>query len=259
MHITCVEPGASRRSRWQAALTIVVWTLVLVGCGSDSPPTSTAAESPASGIEEDIQLACTNLPFPADRLLVLGAENEPGPAAGALRAVLATRAGFVEGVPFPKSGWTRVVDTPDEVQFVALERRQMADHPWYLIAVALRNGRWNSNHIGECRLHPAALEKGFGAGEWWLSTSAKPTDRTLSALVREGACMVGPALPVRIGTPIVAARADEVKVVVPVRETDDNGCLGATPTTIDLGQPLGNRRLVDGAVFPARDVQAQPP
>jgi hypothetical protein len=191
--------------------------------------------------------------------LVRGAENEPGLAADALRAVLATNAGFIEGLPFPKSGWTRVVDTTDEVQFVALERRQVADRPWYLIAFELRNGRWKGLYMGECRLHPAALENGFGAGEWWLAKSAEPTDRILSAFVREGGCTVGPARPAMIGTPIIAPRGDVVKVVIPVRFTHDGRCTAATPTTIDVGQLLGNRRLLDAGVFPARDAQVSPP
>ena len=259
MRITGMRSVASRRSRWQSALAIVASTLMLAGCGSDSPPTSATEASPASTVEGDIQFACTDLPFPTDRLLVRGAENEPGPEADALRAVLATNEGFIAGVPFPKSGWTRAVETGNKVQFVAFEMRQIVDRPWYLIAFQLRNGRWNRDYTGECRLRPAGLANGVDPGEWWLAKSAEPTDRMLTAFVREDGCSVGPVLPSRVGTPIVAPRADVVKVVIPVRSSDDGGCTGATPITIDIGQPLGNRRLVDAGVFPARDAQTQPP
>ena len=92
-----------------------------------------------------------------------------------------------------------------------------------------------------------------------MAKPAEPSDRTLTAFVREGGCTVGPALPSRIGTPIVAPRADVVKVVIPVRFTDDGGCTGATPITTDIGQPLGKRRLVDAGFFPERDPQESPP
>jgi hypothetical protein len=237
------------------AATIVACVIALGACGTDSGrPPSTTDETPVPSPEEDIQLVCTNIPFPAERLLKRGAENETDAAAAALRAVLATNEGFIEGVRFPRSGWTRVAQTADEVQFVALETRIPEDRPWYLIAFQLRNGGWVRHHTGECRLRPAALPAGFGPGEWWLATSAEPTDRSVSAFVREAACSVGPARPDSIGAPIVVQRQGEVKVVVPVRVSANGGCVGATPITIDIGQPLGTRRLVDAQVFPARNV-----
>jgi hypothetical protein len=254
-----VDQRALPRSRWPATLAIIGWTLLLGGCRSDSSPPDAVDTGPAATVGMDIQLVCTDHPFPADRLSVRGAESEPGPTADALRAVLATNAGFIEGVPFPKSGWTRPFETSDEVQFVALETRRLEDRPWYLIAFELRNGRWDRTYTGECRLRPAGLQQGFGAGEWWLATSAEPTDRMLSIFVREAGCTVGPAQPARIGTPMVAPREEVVKVVIPVRTSDDGRCTGATPATIDIGMPLGKRRLVDAGAFPARDVRQSPP
>lgn len=124
----------------------------------------------------------------------------------------------------------------DEVQFVALEMRPITDRPWYLIAFQLRNGRWELHNTGECRLHAAPLEKGYIAGEWRLAKAAEPMDRTLSASVRDAGCTVSPARPDRIGSPMIAWRWTDVKVVVPVPRTEDGSCsMGPAPTTIDLG------------------------
>jgi len=256
MRMTGTERGASARSRWPLTLAFVVWMQMLTACGSDSVPTAAADPSPTG--EGDIQLACTNLPFPADRLLVHGAENEPGPAADALRAKLATGEGFISGLPFPKTGWTRAVDNADEVQFVAFETRAIQDPTRYLIDFQLRDGRWTPHYTGECRLHAAAMEPGFAAGEWWLAQAVEPEDRKLAVVVREGGCTTDPARPERIGTPIVAPRGDVLKLVIPVRSTDDGTCTGATPLTIDIGQPIGARRILDAGPFPAREVSSAP-
>jgi hypothetical protein len=240
-----------RRVGIRAALSGCV--LVLASCGS-VPAGGTASEASLQPTpEEDIQVECTDIPFPGERLVAApGAETGSDGPAAALRAFLATS----EQETFPRSGWIKVVQTGDTAQFVAHDSQMGLD----LVALHLRNGQWKPYHIGECRLRPA-IGGGLFAGSWWLATgtSLEPGDHVFDAFASEFGCRVGPPRPAAVGDPVVAHRSDQVKIVVPVQRDVNVDCAtGPTAIRIDIGEPLGNRRLVDAAEFPPRDARKAP-
>ena len=84
--------------------------------------------------------------------------------------------------------------------------------------------------------------------------------QALDALVTELACAGGRSADGRVVEPWVAADPEQVVVVFAVVASEGVQTCPSNPAsrvTVDLGEPLGNRRLLDGGRFPAGD-PAQP-
>lgn len=252
------QAAVRRRSGWRPihrasrALAPLFATLALAGCMTGPPsPSETAVPTR----QEDIELACINTPFPPERLNALpgSAEHEPDAAAAALRAALSSNENLSR---FPRAGWLRVVQTANDVEFVAPDQ-----DTWDVLGFRLGAAGWDLYHSGECRLHPL-LPPDVVAGDWWIAIGASldPTARVVAAMVSERGCPVGPARPDRIGAPLIAHRATDVKIVVPVRipGSDPDCAVGPTPISIDIGEPIGSRLLLDGGNFPPRDARVRP-
>lgn len=186
-----------------------------------------------------------------------GAESGPDAAAAALRAFLQLPH---EPDDFPDTGWWRVHETPDTVLFMAAGPAHM---PWLQVGFGERGGRWELDVAGQCQLQ-LALPGDVVAGNWWLDPKfpfPTPEDKLIHALVQERACAGGQDPRERIIEPVVFYARLEITIIVPIWELPGGAdCTGnmAVSWLIRLAEPVGDRRLLDGATQPPRDASRPP-
>lgn len=263
-------PAASR-----PAATLLLVLLLLAGCAAPSVPTPTApasggpSGSPATAAPNatpgapsiapgaGLRLSCGNgHGFPAGLLSQpAGAEGMPHPAAEALRAFLAQ--GLPEADFLPRSGWLLAGADAAKVTFVA---RVPGDPPFVQAVVEQKDGRWTVGGWSQCRPRPDLGR--LGIASWTFDPAAPrpgPDARRFRALVTEMACASGRSAEGRVAAPVIVYGLREVVVVfgvVPLPGGQD--CQGnpPTPVEVELDEPLGGRRLLDGSSYPPRDPDA---
>lgn len=239
--------------------------LLLAACSVAPPPSSPPPSVPAPTkggpvdtpppLDPDvIGLTCGEGPAFHPALLAQPgrAENEDDAAAAALRAYVAS-----DGDPgLPSTGWTRVAQLADYVQFVAPGRFETG---WAILAFALRDGRWEMAVAGQCRLGPAVPDR-VSIAEWRLDPAFPDpalADRTIHVLINERACASGQTPEGRVLPPTVVVGADRITITILVRHVPGGADCPGNPDfamPVDLPAPLGDRPLFDGGVFPPRDV-----
>ena len=231
--------------------------LILAGCGgSDVPSSASPSVEPTPELPLDpsvLGLTCgDNNVFHPSLLAVPGhAQNDPDPAAAALRAEITASA---PELGIPRDGWVRVAQLADKVQFVA---PNIAHDGWVVVGVAMRNGRWELDLKGDCQPE-VVLPVGVSRAEWRLDPAFPPPaagDRQIHVLINELACAGGQSPEGRVLPPIVAPSQTAMTIAILV--TTIGGDCPSNPDfalTIDLPEPLGGRALLDGAVFPPIDV-----
>ena len=107
----------------------------------------------------------------------------------------------------------------------------------------------------EARIDPAP---------WWTDPAKPaPTDRSteIHGLVLEKACSSGKSPEGRVDTPRVEYDDTSVTATFEIRRLPGaQDCTGNQPfpVTIELGEPLGKRTLLDGAFIPPRDASKAP-
>jgi hypothetical protein len=123
----------------------------------------------------------------------------------------------------------------------------------------------NRNEVQDSVEGPTdSVEGRVSAAAWWVDTAALPVTAkatTVRGIVRERVCASGQSPRGRIRAPVVAAGASEVTVTVWIaRQPGDQDCPGnpEVPLTIDLGEALGTRALLDGGSTPPRDATVRP-
>lgn len=89
------------------------------------------------------------------------------------------------------------------------------------------------------------------AAVWWPAPGEQVTTETqvLDVLVEEQECASGEPATGRVLDPAIERSDDQVVVTFRVRAVEGNvNCPGnpPTPAQLDLGEPPGNRRLLDG-------------
>ena len=185
------------------------------------------------------------------------AERDRDPAAAALRAELRSSAPESD---LPHAGWTRVIQLPDEVHFVA---RNASDTGWSVAAFELRNSAFVMAMIGGCRLAPR-VPGGMSIAVWWLDPAfprPRAIDTSIHVLLVEQACASGGSPEGRVLPPVVATREDAVVVTLVVGHVPGGADCPGNPTfamTVDLPDAIGSRALLDGGVYPPRDATTKP-
>lgn len=96
-----------------------------------------------------------------------------------------------------------------------------------------------------------------GEAVWWPSQAdaVSPDTQTLEVMVLELECASGMTAEGRIKPPTIEWGADSVTVTYRVAPVEGGAtCQGhpSTPERLDLGKPLGDRRLLDGGSNPPR-------
>jgi hypothetical protein len=243
--------------------------LALVGCTapaaslapSESAPPATSSPTlpPAAVLDPFLTCGGEERFSPAALQLPGFAEREGDPAAAALRAfLLKTQPEELVGV-FPATGWHRVFESDQTVVFVA---RGPADMPWVMVAFDRGDTAWTIDGYGQCHMQ-IALPEGIGRATWWLDPAAGPPGpeaTELSALIVEQNCASGKPPVGRVLPPAIVYGADAITITIAVRmEGGDCPSNPEFPLTIQLAEPLGDRALLDGSVFPPRDASGPPP
>ncbi len=113
---------------------------------------------------------------------------------------------------------------------------------------------WEATGWGECRIVTSA--EGFGVATFILDPDnpVDPAATTLQLLATERACASGMTPNERQILPVVVETAEAVEVTVLVEEPGGpQSCPMSPPffVTVELGSPLGDRVIRDGAIHPA--------
>ncbi|MYH97715.1 MAG: hypothetical protein F4129_14565 [Acidimicrobiia bacterium] len=187
------------------------------------------------------------------------------PAVDVLRAELDTPG----NEPLPAGRWVVINIDDDSATFAALpdggfgvadvERR--GDQWTFVAGVERRGDRWI--FAGEAAGPPCEpavpLPAGLARVEVRLDSMPSPADTTIDVLVTEQGCANGREMGEALRGPQVIETDEAVLVafaVVPV--AGGANCPGnpSTAVTIELSEPLGQRRVYDGLYFPPRPLVA---
>lgn len=209
--------------------------------GSDASITSAADADPLVG--------CLSGPvFPLSALVAVApVETAPAGVQEQLAAWLANE----EGQFWPQTGWQVLYASDGEYQLV-----HAATNPDAVafMTVQQRDGVWDwagASSGGSCPLQ-FQLDDGVGIVEWELDPQQpKPTaeDTVVHVLATERACASAQPMGDRLNDPVVLQGETTVSITFSVQPlTGDQNCPSNPPTAveIDLGEPLGDRQLVDG-------------
>jgi hypothetical protein len=197
-------------------------------------------------------------------------------------AVDGLRKTLVADPSLPHGGWWLIGRSERDAEFAARDARGAL---WY-VRVEVRDGAWNIHSWGGCGLRLQI--EGLSTVVWHLDPAVPfpgPETRVIRAVVSES-CVPDPLVG-RLQAPIIRSTADLVLVAFTARpgiggdaslpkrvasvqrmSTADSSdsiasrplydhCPGGSSATVevDLGEPLGDRRLVDGATWPGRDAR----
>ena len=122
------------------------------------------------------------------------------------------------------------------------------------------DGTWMLASAGPCAQRVVGGD-GLGAADVTLARTPAPETSTLDLLVRERACASGKDADGRAVVDLEET-AEQVRLRVGVRPLrGGQDCQGnpATPLTVELAEPLGDREVVDSSVVPARPVTVAAP
>ncbi|HEY7524942.1 MAG TPA: hypothetical protein VH720_14930 [Candidatus Limnocylindrales bacterium] len=251
-------------------ITIVV-AIAVGGCagqpGGPSPVRPSVSQSPtgAAGVGESappldpdpldprltfLRYGCDGHPFGLDLFAVPGrAELEDHPSAEALRTFLA---GGEAADLVPIGGWHLAGRDAESASYVA---QVAGDPPFASIGASLRDGTWTVEDYGQCR--PMVAMEGLNAATFRFVGDAPGPDATRLELdVTEIACAGGRPMGTRLRPATVIETEGFVGLLfTAVTQAGGQDCQGnpATRVTVELGAPVGERRVLDLAVFPFHD------
>lgn len=248
---------------------VLLTALVLAGCSSIEVPSPSTSPSPGPSVEPSVALpldpgvlglTCgSDLAFHPSLLAAPGhAETDPDAAAEGLRVEIV---GSASELNLPRAGWIRVAQLADKVQFVAPDRN---GDGWLVVGLILRDGRWSLDVMGECQPE-VVLPPGISRAEWRLDAAFPPPaigDRAIHVLITEQACANGKPPVGRVLPPLVTPSQTAMTIAILVTNIPGGADCPGNPEfglTVDLPEPLGGRTLLDGAVFPPRDVSQPVP
>ena len=167
----------------------------------------------------------------------------------------------VDGEGLPDRGWRRVADADGATLFLA-EAPPGAEEPYVQVLIGPLAGELRPDRWGAC-IPQVVLGGGAVAAPWNLDRGQAPVGpdtRRLEIGVLERSCASGHSAEGRIAPPTVDYLTDTVVIVIGVvPRPGGQDCQGnpVTPFVVELSEPLGERRLLDGSTFPLRD-PAQP-
>lgn len=252
----------SRRWLWFAGLGGVVALAIVVAvgqhddartepvtsAGSPGDPADTAGADPTA----ELLVSCGSTPYPRKALdSPTGAEDADEPAAEGLRQLIANPDGIG---PIPADGWRKVHDDGSRAVFV---NGAFGDDRHEVELEADSAGRFDfvgsSMGCGRASVDvPGAEVANFDLDP---STPPTPDDTTIALLVNGRACSDGQPLGDRLREPVIVGGDETVGLLFTADPLPPGSytCPGNPPdeVTIDLGEPLGDRAIVDLSSYPA--------
>jgi hypothetical protein len=237
------------------ALRLLLVAALSAGCAL--VPTQGPATPPPGDLPAVVLTCGGDHVFGPEALTTVGeAHLAVDPAGDALRAFLASP----DGAAFVTPSWVRVSEMADRVGFIG---RRPNDEGWLVVNFAARDGKWVLDLAGECRPR-VVLGGGLGPADWWIDPAGPPRGREASefdALVLEVSCAGGNSSDGRIAPPFVRYEADAVVLTFGVIPREGGQTCPGHPAGsyhVRLDEPIGDRWLLDGGVFPPRDATKPP-
>jgi hypothetical protein len=218
---------------------------------ASSSPSDTGSAAPATF--DQLRYTCGRFPFAADLISAPARTDEQAasPIAAALRAHLAVPGPDTDFLP--DHGWTLVGSDAAAAEYVTLG----GDLGMKSVDLEFGPSGWKVTGWGDCRPQ-LQLPAGIGGAEWtWGGPGAPgPDTRQFEALVTETSC-AGASSPLgRILGPDVIFTTDSVLVIFAVRQLGGVQTCPGNPSVrvlVDLGQALGDRKLLDAGRLPYGD------
>lgn len=213
----------------------------------------------AEADESSVAHNCAGVPFVPEAVLGQStpAETREGEVYDALRFHLEEGTAFGD---YPAGPWYELGSADAQTQFFAEYDPPLPDAPLGVyMALEQRDGAWEWAGAGDCR--PTAHHPTLGPATWALEGSELgPEDTAFTASVTERSCASGQSSEGRVRDPLIVY-TDEAVIVTFFMEPLDGGqnCPGNPPTAVDvqLDEPLGDRSLLDGGVWPPREPVAE--
>jgi hypothetical protein len=154
----------------------------------------------------------------------------------------------------PASGYWLVRRDDHVAAYIARDPRG-ADTDFVYASMENNGTVWKLGGWAGCR--PEIVLDGLNLATWVLDPDAPPPDAaatTFAALVTERTCTSGQPMGARLQPPSISYDEESVLVVFAARplEGDAFDCPSNPPTrvVVQLREPLGERRLLDGGFFP---------
>lgn len=236
----------------------------LVAPADDLPETSASdATQPSPSLVPMPSLAsrlttCGGHPYPGlgvDAPVGYGSINE----VQALGITLATYADeFPGSVDWP---W-RLAGRDETGMLFLAETDSESQYGWVYATAEPQGAGWQPGGMGDCDPR-VVIAPDLGPADWWPDPDAPPPDAAtteLHVLVMERDCTSGTSADGRIAEPAVDYASHAVTITIGVHSLEgDQTCQGnpATQFTVLLGEPLGDRTLLDGGHSPA--IEPVPP
>lgn len=263
--------GMSPSRRRVASLIALALCVGLSACGGEIEPSvppepsvplgptpTAAATGDPTGVG-GIRYTCDGPPgfLPGVFSAPATAETEAHPSAAALRAAIADVGPDIDMLP--ASGYWLVDRDARHAEYLA------RDATGELIQATLEStdGAWRLTGWGGCR--PTILLPGLSVAGWTLDPALPAPgrdDTTFTALVTERTCTGGRPMGARLRPPLIDVGSDEILVVFAATPLagDAFDCQGnpSMRVVVGLPEPLGERRLLDGASFPPTDPAVPP-
>lgn len=194
----------------------------------------------------DLWVGCENGPtFQVSDLeqIVPLEDGDPGGVAEAIEPFLSSG----EGDFWPQEDWLILRETPDEI--LLLHAAEVA-----FMTVTRTDGQWmwsGSQSVGECPLYYLVPE-GRHTVDWRLDPNAmpEPSSTSLDILVTERECVSGQELGDRLLGPELVLTENDVRIAFaaepPPGDAFDCPANPETAVTVELGEPLGDREIIEG-------------
>lgn len=263
-----------RRAKPLIAAAFVAIAVTTVGaCGSrqpgvgstasdTAPPSTTPPETTAPATPEPTEPAltytCGGHPFSPTLFDEPEVDLESTPAGVALAQFIEAGQGGEEILP--TDGFRLAGLDESSASFVA----PLPGDPPYAQAQLVKDADgWRVGGWGQCR--PEIAVVGANSATWVLAPdqAIEPGTRTFQADVTERECASGRSSEGRIREPLIIYEPNRVIVVFTVDPLPGGAfhCPSNPPTrvTVELAEPLGERQLLDGGLYPWQDPTKREP
>lgn len=235
---------------------------VLAGCGDNSgSDVAAVAVSEPPAANNDVVM-CHHHEVPVERLM------DPRPATelknGPEKGLFKNKPGDIGDL----ADYSIVDDELDFVSIIRLhprgERKPRPEfthdlNAWkYVASTPGAQPEWTLWTATTCALQRAFEGLEVAATTFDPNALPEPGDRSIQLLVHEGACASGQSAEGRIRVPVLEVTPEAVRVAIAtVRREGGQDCQGNpnTPFTLELPEPLGERRLIDVGVYPEREIK----
>ena len=155
---------------------------------------------------------------------------------------------------FDAGPWWSVYRSISTAEFLGLESTRTG---YDFVVLKRKDGVWRLWNIGGCT--PRYQGTGVAGVSWWIDSAnaPKPEAMTLHLLARD---LCPRTFQDRLAKPVVRYGISVILIIVSAEESA--GACGDTqtaPVVVTLTEPIGDRMLVDGSIWPGRDPTAVPP